>query len=74
MIGLSGLRFYNNILLLYIVGNVLEAAVAAESYLLLIPNDPIMMANLGYYKKQPSVMKKIIKPRPVCIYINSCWR
>lgn len=46
------------------IGNVLEAAVAAESYLLLIPNDPIMMANLGYYKKQPSVMKKIIKPRP----------
>ncbi|XP_057297571.1 prolyl 3-hydroxylase 2-like isoform X4 [Hydractinia symbiolongicarpus] len=46
------------------IGNVLEAAVAAESYLLLIPNDPIMMANLGYYKKQPSVIKKIIKPRP----------
>lgn len=46
-------------------GNLIEAVTAAETYLLLIPDDPTMSQNVHFYKNQPAVVGKEIIPRPV---------
>ena len=43
----------------------MEAAIAAETYLLLIPSDPVMSKNAYWYRSQPEVKGKDIQPRPV---------
>lgn len=46
------------------VGNILEAAIAADSYLLMMPSDPVMSKNFHWYKQQKEVKGKTITPRP----------
>ena len=47
------------------VGRVYDAAVSAETYNMMLPTDPIMLANLAYYKKHENVRGKEITPREV---------
>ena len=47
------------------VGRVYDAAVSAETYSMMLPTDPVMLANLAYYKKHENVRGKEIKPREV---------
>jgi len=44
-------------------GRVLDAAINAETYVMMIPNDPVMLENIGFYKRQKSIKGKIIAPR-----------
>uniref|UniRef100_A0A7M5XK60 Leprecan-like alpha-helical domain-containing protein n=2 Tax=Clytia hemisphaerica TaxID=252671 RepID=A0A7M5XK60_9CNID len=44
--------------------NLIEATNAAESYLLMIPSDPVMSKNLYWYQNQPAVKGKAVGPRP----------